>query len=527
MTEINTTVRQVTVYVNGARITRGGKITLEPRNSRLEFPNLPLTMETDSVRARASGTARARILGVDVKKTYYQKAPPGNVRDLNEQIEQLEDEDRVLADEADSIAEHIKHIDGLAGNTKTFAVSLAKGKTTIDSQAALMDFFPAKRMEAQAKLRNNVIKRRELGRKLNKLRKDLNRIQKSKPDERYSALIEVEINEAGDLDVELVYNITGAVWKPIYDIRLLESDLEISYMGQVTQSSGEDWSDITLALSTVPPSSSTTIPDLDPWYISPLEFASPKHHLMAGAVAASVETLDDSVMLGDAEVLEELEPEIREAAYSTAEVSQSGVSVTYRIPDGVTIPGDGTFHKAMIAHLRVTPRIDYVTAPKIETRAYRRVNAENDSELMLLPGMAQIFEGEDYIGKTALKLIAPGETVKLYCGTDDRIRVDRKLVKQETDKKFLKDKRRIQFAYEIELENHIGEEQKITVRDQIPVSRHEDIKVKLENAKPGLNKQDELNRLTWEIKLPRKDKQRIRYDFSVEYPRSMQVMGLP
>jgi uncharacterized protein (TIGR02231 family) len=531
MTEINTSVRQVTVYVDGARISRGGKITLEPGSNRLEFPNLPLTMDTDSVRAKASGTARAKILSVDVKKTFYKKAPAGKVRELKEQIEKLEDEDRALADEADSINEQIKHVDGLAGATEKFAASLAKGKTTIESQAALIDFFSLKRMEAQTKLRKNVIKRRDLGQEINKVKKELKGIQNSRPDERYSALIEVEINEAGDLDIELMYNITGARWKPIYDIRLLESELEITYLGQVIQTSGEEWSAINLSLSTAPPTPSTMVPELAPWYISPIISHPPERVLMKMQPAAAAAPPAESAVLGGAEdleeVLEEIAEEPQEAAYTTAEISRSGASVTYKIPNRVDISGDGSFHKAAIANFRMTPRIDYVTAPKIEARAYRQLNVENESNLMLLPGLAQIFENEDFIGNAPLKLVAPGETIEIFCGTDDRIRVERKLVKRETDKKFLKDKRRIQFAYEIEIDNHTGEKQTITVRDQIPVSRHEDIRVKLEDEKPGSSEQDELNRLEWEMVLPHKDKKLIRYDFSVEYPRNMQVNGLP
>ena len=227
------------------------------------------------------------------------------------------------------------------------------------------------------------------------------------------------------------------------------------------------------------------------------------------------------------DALEEAEPEIEEASYATAAVERSGASVTYTLGNKVNIPGDGSPHKAMIAQLELTPETDYVTAPRKECRAYRRVKAENDSELMLLPGLAQVFENEDYMGNAPIKLVAPGAKIEIYAGTDERVRVERKLVNREVDKKLLADKRRINYAYEIKLENHTGKEQRIIVRDQVPLPRHEDIKVKFEDAKPKVAQKDGMNRLKWEITLPDKEKKSIVYEFSIEFPRDMQVRGLP
>jgi uncharacterized protein (TIGR02231 family) len=193
----------------------------------------------------------------------------------------------------------------------------------------------------------------------------------------------------------------------------------------------------------------------------------------------------------------------------------------------VDIPGDGSLHKTVIAFFNLPVETDYVTAPRITPDAYRRIVVNNDSEYMLLAGVSQLFEDDDFIGSTNLKLTAPGQKIKLYYGIDDRMRVDRKLVSQETDKKFITDKRRIHYGYEIKIENHTDQKQKLTVRDQIPVSQHESIKVKLENSDPKITKLDELNRLHWELNLESKGEKRIRFDFTVEYPKDMLVEGLP
>jgi hypothetical protein len=67
---------------------------------------------------------------------------------------------------------------------------------------------------------------------------------------------------------------------------------------------------------------------------------------------------------------------------------------------------------------------------------------------------------------------------------------------------------------------------KLTLHDQIPVARHENIKVKLEFAEPAPSEESELGLIDWEIVLAAAEKKVVRFDFLVEYPRDMLVIGL-
>ena len=61
----------------------------------------------------------------------------------------------------------------------------------------------------------------------------------------------------------------------------------------------------------------------------------------------------------------------------------------------------------------------------------------------------------------------------------------------------------------------------------LPVARDEQIKVKLDSADPKPSEQAELNQLEWKLTLDKGAKRTIRFDYTVEYPRSMDVVGLP
>lgn len=124
-------------------------------------------------------------------------------------------------------------------------------------------------------------------------------------------------------------------------------------------------------------------------------------------------------------------------------------------------------------------------------------------------------------------MTAPQGEIELYLGVDDRIKIERELKRRDVDKKFIGDRRRLYYGYEIALENHLPVEARITLHDQMPVPRHEEIKVRLESADPKPSEQTELNLLDWKLVLKPGEKRAVRFDFSVEHPRGMELVGLP
>jgi hypothetical protein len=70
-------------------------------------------------------------------------------------------------------------------------------------------------------------------------------------------------------------------------------------------------------------------------------------------------------------------------------------------------------------------------------------------------------------------------------------------------------------------------QEKIIVSDQTPVARHEEIKVRLDMAELKPTRQTELGILEWKLDLDPGEERTIRFDFNVEHPRSLTVVGLP
>lgn len=524
MTGVQTAISAVTVYPDRARVTRRGEVTLEPGVHRIEVLPLPLTLDTSSVRASARGTARARLLGVDVRRSFYLETPDEVVRRLERDIEALQDKMSALSAQAEALKGERAALQGLQGSTQEFARGLAFARTTPADQAALYAMVHERTAALDAQLQQLAVAQRSDGRKLQKLNEELAQLGSARRRERFSAEVEVEVVQAGSLTLDVTYVVSRAGWRPLYDVRLAGDGgtLEVGYLAQVTQSTGEAWEDVALTLSTARPALAGTLPKLDPWYVGPARPAMPP--MPAPEMAKA--TPQAGMQRMRAALSAPAEPLAYEAEVVQAVVESSGAAVTYLLPAAANVPPDGAPHKVTVAHYPLAPKLDYVSAPKLVEAAYRRAKVANDSAYTLLAGPANLFAGDEFIGTTQLELTAPGGGIELFLGVDDRLRVKRELKRRDVDKKMLSDRRRLVYGYEIKVTNLLDQQVALTLHDQVPVSQDEQVKVRLEWADPKPALQSDLGLLEWQLTLAPREERAIRFEFSVEHPRDMNVTGL-
>ena len=527
MADLSSATLAVTVFPDRARVTRRGQTALTPGLHTLTFRDLPLALLPDSVRAAGRGTAGARLLGVNARREHFAETPATAARELERRIEELEDQDGELAARIGLLENETANLVALGGQAEMYARGVALRNRPADDFVGLLGALTTRLNHLSTEKHGINRERRTLGRELDQLRRELKAMQGARPRERWLAEVEVECAEAGELELDLTYVVMQAGWRPLYDLRLGDDGLTVTYLGEIAQTTGEDWAGVSLTLSTAFPALSLVIPELDPWYIEPQRPRPPSPKVaMAGmavrAPAPPAAAADEAVFASAMPAAQAY----REAEAAQADVGAAGAAVTYRVGGAVDVPGDGSPRKSTIAVFRLSPDLDYVTAPKLADAAYRRAKVKNDSAYTLLPGGAQLFEGEEYLGATALELTSPGQEFELVLGPDERVRVERDLKAREVDKRFVGDRRRVRYAYEITVENLRESDQSVTVRDHIPVSRHEDIKVKLEFSDPKPSEQSDLNLMEWKLNVGKGQKRTIRYDYSVESPRAMDVRGV-
>src|SRR5215470_14292431 len=94
--ELTAPIAHVTVFPDRALVQRRGSATLEAGAHLLVIGGLPETIDRDSVRASGSGPQGARIERLDVAPEYHAVAPEAEVRALQQEIEDLHSQVRLL-----------------------------------------------------------------------------------------------------------------------------------------------------------------------------------------------------------------------------------------------------------------------------------------------------------------------------------------------------------------------------------------------------------------------------------------------
>ena len=529
---VETTVTSVVVYPDRARVTSRGRCDLPEGLHQIVIGELPLALETESVRAAGSGTARVRLRSVDVQRRHYAAAPSANAASLEERIAETQLRLQALHDRQAVKQASVGHLDGLRAATSEFAWGLARGRSTVENQASLMRFFEEEDNRLRGDLRALDEESRSIKDELAKLQAELDQIRSARPRQRYEARLEVEALAAGEFYVEINFVVNRAGWRPLYDIRLQESGsaggalVALTSLAEITQNTGQDWSGVRLSVSTARPALNQRVPELKPWFVD-VPHPQPR---MVKAQMASKSARMDSLEMATADdappMFAAMAPAPVAAEMEVAEAQESGTAITFLVSGDVNIPGDGTPKKTALGNYELTPQLDFLAIPRHTDAVYRRAKLANTTGAPLLPGPISLYVGEEYIGQNHIEYTPGGGEVELVLGVEERVKVKRELVRREVDKRLLRDQRQIVYGYEIKLENLLAAPARVTVQDQYPVSRHDQIKVRLDRAVPEPVEQNELHILKWELDMGPGEKKTIQLEYQVEHPRALPIAGL-
>ena len=532
----DTPITGVTVFTDGARVTRAGVKPVQQGVHPLVVASLPHTADASSVRVAVRGHDLT-LLNVEVQRRVAAEPRRESLARLREDVERCRDAVNELddADEAEGAGlGFLGHLSEAAATS--LARALGAGRAGYDELSGMAGHLSASTATALARRREIAARKRVAQRELDAAVERLAGAEQSAAPAVFAEVcVLLEAAAATEAEIELTYHVKLASWRPLYDLVLDGEKLKISYLAEIIQRTGEDWPEVRLVLSTTRQGQRQTLPELTPWYISRPEpprpgpgrakatsaaampmAAGPPAEGAFGAEAAPGQAVAMGAALSRAPA--------RVLAAERGQ-SQSGAGLTYTVARPLAVPSDGDSHKTLVASSEADARLDYLTVPVLAAEAYLRATVTN-GPLLLLPGKARIFHGAQFVGETHLDSVAPGEEFEVQLGVDDQIKVERKLRRRTTTKAVIGSTRTIDIAYEITVENHRDRKATVSVHDHIPVSTDGDIKVRPREATPDPASFDELGELTWTLTLPPGQTSAIRHRFTVEHPAQVTVAGL-
>ena len=309
--------------------------------------------------------------------------------------------------------------------------------------------------------------------------------------------------------MRLSYVVPSAHWIPEYDLRFSENkkqNLTLKVSARVIQSTGEDWENAQVWLSTASPRLGGDAPQPYPIWLDGHEVKKAK--TLVQAQEKRERSLNDAKAPSG-------------ASSSLVQIDDGGKAFVLKIKERVSVYADSRPYWFPIDTMKTQGKMSLVAVPKLSSHAYQVVQTQNPAPYPLLKGKTHIYRGGTYMGDVINDYRAPGERFELSLGLDDSVRVERIDLLDRKSKGFLSSKKKIEQAYRVRLENRSGDNKTIEIREQIPVSKIEDVVVTM-NKKTSAGYELDKTRglLTWRVPLKARAKDKRDLRFTIELPDS-------
>lgn len=279
---IDAPVSAVTVYSDRARVTRTAKVPLKggATGTRVELPILPSGVDPTSIRVEVDAARGDEVAVQRVEIGYVEasevKLPTHEAEKLLTELESIDDQLATFQAEQNAYSAQLRLIGRLLPSTNGLGQGAAPGQlppaklnpsgwgAVFAWTRQLYERLHQKSRELEERQRVLQLKRRTVVDKGHKLGGLLRR---------GGYRVIATLTGSGNAVIDLGYMVSGARWRPTYDLQLQPSQnrVDVSLAGLVSQESGEDWTDAKLTLSTAIPATATRIPKLLTWKLGERE----------------------------------------------------------------------------------------------------------------------------------------------------------------------------------------------------------------------------------------------------------------
>lgn len=530
-------ISAVTVFPDRADVSRSSTLTVPAGKHTIVFNGLPANLLTDSLRVSGKSAGGLTIGSVETKQIFSAELAVAEEKNIQDKIAALRDQRQFIEAQIKAADTGKAYLEGL-----TKAPSLPVERTERNSLS------PASWKEAWQTIQNGMnqlgkeaiekkIKLRSVDNEINALSNQLRKMATGKKSYK-QVRVNVETNKNVKADLNLHYQITGASWKPLYEARLnsAENTIDIVQYGNISQKTGEDWTNVALTLSTARPSVTMQPPVLEPiWlnlksneYGNQYQLQRKSMPMMAKIATNFAPTDAMSFAEIDSTKLQAVEQDAKFVQTVSVGTEFSGVFV---IKGTSNVPADGSEYRFNIGEHSNKAEIRAEIYPKIDTSAYLIATSVFNGQLPLLPGSIALFRDGAFIGNSELEMIRPNEKIHLAFGPDEKIRAvfsalggetsEGGVIARETKKDVLS---------RTTVQNLHNQPLKIAVYEQLPVSRNSDITVKIIKDKTTEKyveePNDKVGQIRWESVYQPKEKKEILFGYSVSWPKDKTLTGL-
>jgi hypothetical protein len=261
--EIKSEVNEVTVFLDGAQITRKKAVDLAKGKTIVRFVNLSPFIDAKSVQVKAEG--ELTVLSVNHQQNYLDKMEKS--RELTALEAKLETVDEKITVENTYVSIIREDILFLQTNRN---IGGKNEQVSVNNLQLASDFFSKKLTSLKMDEIEHGKTLRDLNEQRNKLQNQINTLSGKKEYPAGEILVKVDAGRSGSFNLELSYMVAYAGWFPSYDVRAvnINEPVQLIYKANVKQDTKVDWTGVKLRFSSADPNVSGIAPQLQTYYLN-------------------------------------------------------------------------------------------------------------------------------------------------------------------------------------------------------------------------------------------------------------------
>ena len=536
-------MNNATVYFGyGAELTHESKVKVDASTKTIVISQLSTSVDINSL--QVSVPEDVALLSQRYSIFYPAPAPVIKLKE----VEKLEDSIVLLQKEIsrfDNLIVIDQEILTKTGLLIESAISNSGNKTiTGEELLKLVEYYNAKIEKSKTNIYASKQSINQLNVRIAEIRKKIAGITAVTPVKQRpygQVFLQVMCKRSGEIPVNLSYYTTNAGWTAMYDVRVNSktNKVKMVYKASLTQTTGIDWKKTKLTLSTGTPNFGVAAPVLTPWYLQlyvPGLYTDLQRRAAQGNAARNmIQSYEDNEKLAEVVVTDAagqykvktlkdqtIDPSTLQQ-YTT--LTQGQLNTSFEIDLPYDIASDGQLNSVTIKDQEISCILKNYAVPRMDKDAYLLAEVADWQNLDLLPGDANIIMDDTYIGKSVIDPNTTADTLNLSLGRDKRIAVKRSLVKEQSSLKTSGGNTKQVFTYEILVKNNKVTDVNLLLKDQFPLSNIKEVVVTLEDGSDAMIN-TETGVLTWKIDLKPGESKKVRFSYSVKYPKDKKIVNL-
>ena len=523
----NSTVTDVTLYRNYGKETRIAVGTLPLGNSEVIVTNIPQSIDENSIQVGVKNNVR--ILSVSSRLNYVTDENgihPGIVKEWQDSLKIVNRKLRFASRQKEAYEYELNVL-----NTNSKLGSTTEGLKPLMLKE-LLELNRTKQIEIKKLIFDAEELIAELSNTLNLL---TNQISESGKNALGKPVREIVLKVYSKAEVntqfKISYLVTAAHWTPTYEIRCENTSkpLQLNCRAKIAQSTGFDWKNVKIKLSTANPNQNHNRPILYPifvdfmqpdYYRNRLESEKKQGYRAMMNEKAPAPTGNMQLMVVDNNLFQQSNEEFKDGMKVTendVSILESEMMVEYEIEQTQDIESDGQEHIVAVQEMSVPATYNYHSVPKLDNSVFLLARVSDWGKYNLLAGDATLFFDDMYVGKSYINPNVSADTLLISLGRDEKINIKRIKINDLCVTKKFSNKKKETKAFETIVKNNKPIPVEIEILDQFPISKNNDIEVTLEEA-DGAQITKDYGKLLWRIKLQPGENKKIKLVYSVKFP---------